>query len=458
MRSIDGTRLKEYLTCPRLPYLAFHLDDSVTLPPTETMEILFRTGHRVEGRILEQIEPEEVVFPRGDFDAGFRATLDLMDQRAPAIANGVLKLGEFLGRPDLLLLNEEDGRYEVADVKSTCVLHASAVMQVTFYSRLLGQIRAMPRSGYVILRHGERRAFPVADYLASVEHLIRVMQRFRGSREADPGPHRQEACLDCRYHDVCAADLESSGDPGQLAAISRAEAAALRREGWDTVESLAGQEDRKALALASGLGRERLDRVVHWAQAVQAGRPRSIRAPTARLAEARFGLTALCSNRLEEPNVAVAGQVFGQADKFRVRFLRRPESDQPAAELGALLTNLSRSRGPILVFGTDVEACLAECVEKLPALQPALKNVTERLLDLRAELRRSRSLAGFDRTPVLAARALGLADPGDADDLAMLRYLEGEPEGDPAAIDRQLRRDLELMHLIRDHLLDRGAA
>src|SRR5262245_17342654 len=102
MRSIDGTRIKESLTCERLPWLDFHGPRDRQLPPTERMRILFQSGHRVEARILGGMDVSAVRFAPGDFDAGFAATLDLMAARAPLIGNGVLKLGEFLGRPDLL--------------------------------------------------------------------------------------------------------------------------------------------------------------------------------------------------------------------------------------------------------------------------------------------------------------------------------------------------------------------
>ncbi|MFH0946514.1 MAG: TM0106 family RecB-like putative nuclease [Planctomycetota bacterium] len=458
MRAIDGTKLKEYLTCPRLPYLSFHLDRELELPPTEGMRILFRNGYRVEEQILEGFEHEAVSFPAGDLDAGFQATLELMDRKALAISGGVLKLGEFLGRPDLLLLNEEDGRYEVADIKSSRVAHASAVMQVGFYSRMLGQVRPSPHHGTVIVRDGSRFRFRTADYRASVEHLIEVLQGFRSDQGKDPGPHLTHACPDCRYRDHCGAELEQQQDLSLVPGMTRAQARSLRRAGIANLDLLAEELDPGPLAKRCGLPADLLIQLGRRARAMRDGRPLFFGAPSSAVAKAGFGLAALYVERQVEPAVAVGGQVFGHAEKFRVRFLRKEEASDPQAEFRELVVNLSRSTGPVLVYGNGVVRCLDRMVRRTPSLASGVNRLRDRFVDLRAELRRSVALPGLDGTPLQAARSAGLRLAQEETDLELLRYLEQEEGGERGSVERILRRDLSLLEQLRGFLFRRGEA
>ena len=456
MRAIDGTKLKEYLTCPRLPYLSFHLDREAELPPTDGMQILFRNGYRVEEQILESFDHEQVSFPAGDLAAGFEATLELMDRKAPAISGGVLKLGEFLGRPDLLLLNEEEERYEVADIKSSRVAHASAVMQVGFYSRMLGQVRPMPRHGTVIVRDGSRQRFLTADYRASVEHLIEVLQRFRADPSSDPGPHLNFACPDCRYREHCGAELERRQDLSLVPGMTRAQARSLRTAGLPDLEQLAEEPDPGPLSARSGLPSDLLRQLGRRARAMRDGRPVWYGEPSAAVQQAGFGLAALYVERQVEPAVALAGQVFGQAEKFRVRFFRSAEASDPQAEFRQLVVNLSRSRGPILLYGSGVARGLDRLVRQTPSFASAVDRLRDRFVDLRAELRRAVALPGPDGTVLQAARSAGLKIVQEQTDLELLRYLEQEEGGERVSVERSLRRDLSLLEQLRGFLVSRG--
>ncbi len=455
MRPVDGTRVKEYLTCARIPYLSFHRPKEVELPPTPRMEVLFRTGRRVEARILEDIAPVDVEFERGDFQTGFEATCALMDEGASAIANGVLITPERLGRPDLLLRNS-DGVYEVADVKSSQKVHASARLQVAFYSRMLGELGAAPRRGYVIVRDGTRIPFELGELDATLDHLLARIDDSR--RGEDPGPHRTEACLDCRYRDLCAADLEVEDDVAGLPGLTRAQAGALRAAGVSSIGALADLERPGPTARASGLPSDLVRRVSRRARAARDGAPLRVVAPRDEVAAAQIALVALINERLDPAEIAVAGLVLDDREKFLVRFLRRPEAIDPLAEFRAFVVNLDRSRGPILTFGPALSRVLERIVDRLPWLGSAVERVRRRAIDLRAELRRSVALPGFDRTLALAARAAGIApveaDPSDVD---ALRYLEGEPGADIESVHRRLRHELDTIARLRDELC-RGEA
>ncbi|MFG0315671.1 MAG: TM0106 family RecB-like putative nuclease [Planctomycetota bacterium JB042] len=457
MRYVDGTKIKESLTCARLPYLAFHTPREDELPPTERMEVLFEAGRRLEDRLLEGIGPEEVVFPRGDWDAGFEATLDAIDRKVPVIANGVLKLGEFLGRPDLLVFREEEGRYEVADVKSAQVVHASARLQVAFYSRLLGQVRPTPRRGWVIVRDGTRVGFEVADLMASVERLLDRLQRYRRGPAHDPGPHHDDVCLDCRYREVCFAELEDRDDPSFVPGITRAQVAALRAAGIETLERLADPPDLRRVVKESGLATDTIRRLARGARAMKDGAPVRFGAVRREVETAKLAVVALLEERQTDATIAVAGQVLGRDDAFRVRYLRAPEAERPDEEFRTFVFNLAKTEGPVLTYGPAVARLLDRLVLTAPKAIETVHRLRDRLVDVKAELRRSVALPGPDRLPHLAARAAGVAAYDDAVDLELLRYLEGFG-GTKDAIERRLARDVDALVRLRAFALEGGVA
>lgn len=449
MRPIDGTRIKESLSCERLPWLDFHGPRDRVLQPTERMRILFQSGQRVEARLLAGMELESIRCEPGQFDAGFAATIDAMARRVPVIANGVLKLGEFLGRPDLLLLSDT-GTYEVADIKSTQKVHAAAQMQIAFYSRMLGQIARPPRHGHVILRDGTRYTFALDEVAASLERLLARLQTLRNRVDSDPGPHRFEGCADCRWNAVCMDDLEATDDLSLAPDVTREQKGALVSAGITTLRAVAAISDTRAVADASGLAHDLVTRFVRRARAMTEGKPQFHGAVRPELARADLALAALVDERAKDTVVAVAGIVASKPERFRVRWLRAREHAQPQQEFAELVKNLARTQGPLMIYGPTVRRALEEGLDLDPSLADAVESLLERTLDVRGELRRSCALPGFDRRPADAARAAGLPVlDDDTIDLAALRHLEDDTSTDLDAVARLLRRDLDAMLALR---------
>jgi predicted RecB family nuclease len=460
MHFIDGTRIKEYFTCPRLPYLAFHRDRDEVLPDTPRSKIYFATGRRVEAELLATSPHEVIEFPRGDFEAGFRATQAAMSRKAPALANGVFKLGEFVGRPDLLLYAEDIDAYEVADIKSTMVTKTSARMQVAFYSRMLAQFANPPRRGHVILRDGSRDTFELAAIAASLAHVIERLQSMRRSAGADPGACWQEHCLDCRYRVICAEDLAAADSVAQLPGITRAQVESLAMAGVATVGALADPSVLDSTNGRTELPPEQVRTLAGRAVALLEGKPIRLRSTHGDLAAATFGLAALYSERLAEPHVALAGVVFAEPTKQRVRMLRTADSPDAAANLSSFIENVARSSGPIVIYGDAVKKALHSALARY-APTVDVRRIEERLFDLKAELRRTFAMPSFDRTVMAAASAFGV-DRAEVDaeaiTLGALSFVEGEPGGDESAVAVSLQHELSALTALRAHLLERGVA
>lgn len=460
MRPIDGTKVKEFFTCPRVPYFSFHRSKEDELPATERAKVFFRVGNRIERELMARFEPEVVSFRPGDFEAGHRSTLELVASKVPAITNGVLKLGEFLGRPDLLLFNEAEDCYEVADIKSTMKTKTSARMQIAFYARMLSQVATPSQRGHVILRDGSRDTFELAEIESSLKRVLETLQSMRkpASRAFDPGPLWHEHCLDCRWQEICRFEMQASDAFERVPGLTRAERDALRSAGIETVEQLADESSVAEIATRLEWPVDQMRAINLRARAVRDERSFRVRPLRRELFEAKFALGALYSERLTEPHVAVAGYLFDAPEKFRVRPLRRPEVADPAATLRDFLANLLRSTGPVVVFGSDVMRAL-ESAAHAHGIEFDPTELRARFIDIRAELRRTFALHSFDSTPSLAARTLGVADAAfhsihdDGIEVAALCALEGEPGNDGLpALEALLRRDLALVAAIRSHL------
>jgi len=458
MRAIDGTRVKEYLTCPRIPYLDFHGSQDRVLPATARMQILFESGRRVEEHILGQLDPVFVEFPRGAFEAGHAATLARMQARDPVIAEGVLKDGDLLGRPDLLLWNEDEQCYEVADIKSSQKVHTSAVLQVALYSHLLARVTPAPAPapthGTVIVRDATRYRFALDDVQATLEHVLMRLRSFREDA-VDPGAHLTEMCEDCRYRDECQDLLSAADDLSCVPGLTRAQKQSLHGAGVERVSQLLEIESPADISRTTGLPRDLVHRLRVRAGAAQAGAPRRLATPRREIREAAVALAAILYERNQESVVAAAGLVFDQPDKFRVRFLREREAEDPQMAFFTLVKNLAGSRGPVLVFGSTVRRMLEEGLSLVPRAARLIEGILARLVDVRAEMRRTMALPGFDRSPSMAADSAGLKDgDGTALELEALRYLEEEDGVDKSAIERLLRHDLERIAALRAMLLE----
>lgn len=480
MRFIDGTRVKEFFTCPRLPFLAFHRSRTDELPPTPRSLVYFEAGHRIEKSILDTIEHEAIRFPPGDWNEGFLATQDAMARKVPAIAQGVIKLGEFLGRPDLLLYDRELDGYEVADIKSTMKTKTSARMQIAFYSRLLAQFATPPRRGHVILRDGSRDSFDLSIVDASLKRVLEILQRQRATKNADPGANWREHCLDCRYREICSFDLSTNDAIERLPGITRAQAAALRAEGFSTLvdlgaerrsppsesipptrfdglhvlppESFDHSEQSTDGGVVSELPADQIRALSYRARAASDGRVHVFRKARPELESATFALVAAYSERLIEPAVAIAGVVFSDLDRYKLRLLRTADDPQAATNLDALVRNLARSQGPIVVYGDTVKKALDAALHR-HRITFDLASLEARFVDLRGEMRRSLALPSFDGTPLLAAQAFSIDVGDDAPDVRALAFLEGAPGAEVSALDDFLRKELTILHALRTRVL-----
>jgi predicted RecB family nuclease len=167
-----------------------------------------------------------------------------MQRGAPWIHQGVLLRGDRLGIPDLLRRVEEPSalgawHYEVVDVKSSGRPRGDQILQVAFYSRLLGELQGCtPAHGALVLKDGRTETFAVADYdaaCAEVEQALRALRQDPAGAE----PFLCLYCESCHWNHRCLPELEAARDLSLLHGMTPGARHVLRSLGVRTADDLA---------------------------------------------------------------------------------------------------------------------------------------------------------------------------------------------------------------------------
>ncbi|QRP47699.1 TM0106 family RecB-like putative nuclease [Amycolatopsis sp. FDAARGOS 1241] len=175
-----------------------------------------------------------------------KATEEALRAGAPVVYQAVFHDGEFSGRADFLLRDDE-GRYEVYDTKLARHAKPSAVVQLTAYAD------ALRRAGWpagpnmhLLLGDGTTRTLRVDDFLPLLDRL-RARLRNRPARLpvqlwADERP----ACGACGFAQYCSTAREADRDLSLVAGMRGDQRRKLVTAGLATIDKLAaaGPDDR----------------------------------------------------------------------------------------------------------------------------------------------------------------------------------------------------------------------
>ena len=154
---LSVTDLINFYRCPRLLFLNHHGDKSLQVPPSDFLKRLWKVGRGYEHKVIDFFKYEKPKYKVGDFDEGFKQTLELMKQGVETIYQGVLKNDELVGIPDFLI--KADGRsifgdyyYYSIDIKGASTSRERYLFQLACYSYLLGDIQGFtPMYGGLLL-------------------------------------------------------------------------------------------------------------------------------------------------------------------------------------------------------------------------------------------------------------------------------------------------------------------
>lgn len=215
---------------------------------------LVERGKRHEAEVLARWEAEGQEFlklePFGaNRDDAHELTLKAIAEGVPGIYQAALMNETELGYPDFLiradLLPGADDKaegYEVIDAKLARSAKARAVLQTTFYSRLLTDVQGhAPNRLYLALGgRDDLETFRVADFSAYERQVSRMLGEFlTDAKRTDPYPDPVEHCAICRWRFTCTKKRHVDDDLSLVANISARHRKILKEHGIETLTAFA---------------------------------------------------------------------------------------------------------------------------------------------------------------------------------------------------------------------------
>ncbi|HET6499994.1 MAG TPA: TM0106 family RecB-like putative nuclease [Amycolatopsis sp.] len=211
-------------------------------PGSGTDQLAARHGRAHEEATLTRLRAERrVVVEIDDRDpvAAAAATGEALASGAPVIYQAVFHDGDFSGRADFLL-RDEQGRYEVYDTKLARRAKPAAVVQVTAYADALRRAGwpAGPRM-HLLLGDGSTRTLRVDDFLPLLHRLLDRLRTRPAELPTRLWADERPACTGCRYAGHCSAGREADRDLSLVAGLRGDQRRKLVEAGLGTIDALA---------------------------------------------------------------------------------------------------------------------------------------------------------------------------------------------------------------------------
>jgi uncharacterized protein len=224
--------------------------------PDPFLDLLIERGLAHEKEYVESISTAgDEVLDLGDL--AFRSpseaadrTLDAMCKGLPAIAQGLLRGGEWSGIPDVLRRVETPSlfgpwSYEVYDTKLAMETRGTAILQLSLYSDLLAGVQnAVPETFHVVTPKpvDPVQHFRVADFAA---YYRSVRRNLTAAVAQDPAtlalanyPEKVDHCDVCRWFSLCNKRRRGDDRLSFVAGLSRLHSRELEAQSITTLEML----------------------------------------------------------------------------------------------------------------------------------------------------------------------------------------------------------------------------
>jgi uncharacterized protein len=252
---LSATDLANHLACHHLSRLDL-AEAQGRLKAPDSFEpdaaILRERGDEHEAAFLRHLEKKGLRLARpttdGGDDKGLARTLSAMREGADAIVQATLADGDWSGRADVLLRvplpsRLGDWSYEVWDTKLARETKGGSVLQICFYSDLLGTVQGTrPEKMYVVPPRDDFAPdeYRVDDYLAYYR-LVRRRLETSVHAPGDDGtyPDPVTHCDICRWFPTCDARRRKDDHLSLVAGISRLQTRELVAHEVTTLAALA---------------------------------------------------------------------------------------------------------------------------------------------------------------------------------------------------------------------------
>lgn len=255
---LTATDYYRYLQCPHWPYWQRFGDPKDRRDLTDAEEARNADGLQHEKRIVSEQYATMREVKVKDPEEGFKKTVALMKEGAPAIYQGWLMAGERVGRPDIL--EKRPGKsvfgawhYAPVDVKRAHELKKEHKMQLAFYSALLEEVQGRyPLEAAVINGDGVRIPFDPSEVTKEFRELTEKLERIRGGEM--PEPVYRKSCEDTSpWGKACFRLASERNDIALLFNVDVRRLEGLRSVGVRTVDDAAEMAPEKLEGQAPGL-------------------------------------------------------------------------------------------------------------------------------------------------------------------------------------------------------------
>jgi predicted RecB family nuclease len=241
---LSPSDLSAYLACEHLTILALQVarGDFVPTESSDQADLLAEKGLAHEAAYLARLRGDgldvrEITTTDG-FDAAAEATREAITAGVDVVYQGVLMDDGWRGVADFLV-RIDDGTYEALDTKLARNAKPAYILQLCFYSELLGRLQGKaPESMHVLLGSGERQSFRPQDFEAYARHVRRRLERFIADEPAtEPAPVSH--CGVCDFAARCENWWEEVDHLSRVAGAGSAQIHRLAPAGITTMRALA---------------------------------------------------------------------------------------------------------------------------------------------------------------------------------------------------------------------------
>ena len=256
---LSATDVSNHLACHHLTNLELEVIRKKRTAPewaAPDLQVIRELGLRHEAAYLQSlIESELSVVNLADVKSEpqlLNQTLQAMQSGADVIAQGALQHSTWFGRPDVLRKVPKPSSlgkwsYEAYDCKLARETKATTILQLSFYSELLGRIQgatpeSTPEFMHVVVPGSQFQieAYRVAEYAAYYRyvkaHLENVLE---GTASSETYPEPCSHCDVCRWFRECDARRRADDDLSLVAGIRRLQQNQLEEWNVTTLAKLA---------------------------------------------------------------------------------------------------------------------------------------------------------------------------------------------------------------------------
>ena len=247
----SASDIVNFLDCEHKTTLDF-IDLETPLPKAEDDEeamLYQRKGFEHEGSYVEQLKGKVTYFAdispaKDDIDEAAARTIEAIRSGADIIYQATFIKHPFLGHADFLkkvphpsFLGEYS--YEVIDTKLARHSKTKFIIQLCFYSELLGHLQKHdPRMMHIVLGDGREESFRYDDYSKYYAMLKERFLKRMQSGHIDTYPEKHDHCDICRWRNICEEQWIKDDHLNQVANISRIQIKKLKAGGVSTLKAL----------------------------------------------------------------------------------------------------------------------------------------------------------------------------------------------------------------------------